>query len=123
MANYDVWIGFKKTPEGLEAFLAEQGYDREPIEREDAGIEDYVHSEGSPSLMYCSRVLDIKEGEIPDWSKSGHTIVSELYIEAIHDMPGAVDEALRISEEIVKKFDGILYDADLNDFCGKEDLE
>lgn len=119
----DIIIGFERKPEGLEAFLKEQGYDAVPNEEKDDVSETYVHREREwPEVIYSPQISEeseLEEDICPDWRKSRYNVVSEL---GITYPVFYYDEAERLSEEIVKGFDGILYDTDLDEFFTKEDF-
>lgn len=118
-----MFIGFEKTPEGLEAFLEERGYKKENFQEGNSSIENYVNKKyGSPNITFYPQSLSGDEDEIPDWTKYKHEILSELYIEAEHYPLEVIDEAERLSKEIINRFDGVLYDAELDEFFERGQL-
>ena len=106
---------------GLEAFMQEQGYT--PIEREKDGSLVFERNDRSwPQVFYFPTLPSVEDpDEVPCWSESGYSVVAEMNINYTTELD-VIDEAQRLSEEIVKGLDGILYDSDLDMFFPKESL-
>lgn len=120
MESYEYFVGFEREPKDLDTFLENQGYDL-TTNGQDNSVRNYEHREGGlVDLFYFPNVIKVKEGEVPDWSKSGYNITSELMISA--EEFDAVDEAQRLTNETVRKYDGIFYDSNLEDFFQSDDL-
>jgi len=116
----DLYIGFEKEPEGLADFLFKEGYTQ--FDRHTEGCVVYSREDDHwPQLFYYPLSTKVKEREVPNWEKAGFKVVSELNINFPKEM-NAMDEAERLSEEIVRRLDGILYDDELDEYFTKEDI-
>ncbi len=125
MTEEDIYVGFEKEPADLEGFLEKQGYS--VVSDEDDDILIYEHATlGCPSVFYYSPIVELsdadKENGCLDWGKSGYKVVSELDITFPPDDINATLEAVRLSKEIVRGLDGILYDSHLDEFFRKDGL-
>ncbi|MBI1969062.1 hypothetical protein HYS48_00070 [Candidatus Woesearchaeota archaeon] len=116
----DIDIGFAREPTGLAAFLRQEGYTR--VERQDKGCTVYTQPEDSwPQVLHFHPTIKAAEGEVPNWERSGHTIVSAVNINFPTDS-AAMDEAERLSKKIVQALGGILYDSNLDEYFTREEL-
>ena len=121
MAKSDIFIGFETRPENLEGFLVGQGYELE-TNVSDEMVKAYKHSEkGFPELDYHAHFIQ-DDDEFPDWRNRGYNLASLLAISFPCDDKGATDEALRLSRDVTRKFNGILYDENLDDFFRGNEL-
>lgn len=115
----DTDIGFEKQPKGLDGFLAEKGY--KPVSKKrDCTV---YESKGSClTLYYFPAAIKAKDPEeVPNWKASGFKIVSELNINYPREIE-AMEAAQRLAAEITQSLDGILYDADTDEFLTKDDI-
>ena len=124
MSESDIQIGFDKQPADLEGFLEEQGYF---LDDDDDTLQSYEHSAGrGPTIYYYSGIVKLsdvdEESGCLDWGKSGYKVVSELDITFFPSNSDETDEAVRLSREIVRRLDGILYDSYLDEFFRKDAL-
>ncbi len=120
MGSFDYFVGFEKEPENLDEFLNGCGYDRIPEEIEGTDRNYEPREGGLVELTYFSKSLDVKEGEVPDWKKAGFKVTSELMI-STKDLDVA-EEASRLAREIIRKFNGVLYDSTSGDYLRAENL-
>jgi len=115
----DIDVGFVNKPEGLEKFLAEQGYVY--VSEGKKGVRVYEHDKlGAPTLFYFPQYTP-EENEEPDWSSQGIQSLVNINFSA-RDRSEVHDEAERIAKELVMKADGIMYDENLDDFFTKETM-
>lgn len=121
MTSSDYFIGFEREPEDLDAFLKTQGCVPTPNNSGDS-LKTYESIEGGlVDLFYSPEVIKADKGEVPEWSKSGYNIMSELTISTKEF--SVVNKAQGIAEEIVKKYNGVLCDPTYGDeFMRKDDL-
>jgi len=121
MASFDYFVGFEREPEGLEEFLKEQGYD--PTQNgEDKSVKNFESRDGGlVDIFYLQKVEEAEEGEFPDWKKSGHDVISELFI-STKDFEGA-NKAELIAYETAKKYEGILGDPQCEEYTSGDDIE
>lgn len=119
--TFDIFIGFTQEPKNLEAFMQAQGYTH--VEREkDGGLVFERNDHSWPQAFYFPTLPTVEDPEeVPCWSESGYAVVAEMDINYTTE-PDAIDEAQRLSVEIVKGLDGILYASDLDTFFTKESL-
>jgi len=95
----DIDIGFETKPEGLESFLIGDGYVPDQSASDDE-IKVYDHEENEcPNLYYHP-------------TEGGRNIKALLNINFSRHDPVAIDEAERLSDEVVERFDGVVYDPD-----------
>jgi len=113
MTSYDYFVGFEREPIDLDAFLKNQGYNLD-VDTQDNSTRNYTSRDGLVDLFYFPEVVPVDEGEAPDWSKSRCNVTSDLMI-SIREF-NAIDEAQKIAKETVRKYDGVFYDYDLDDF-------
>ena len=71
--------------------------------------------------MQFHPAIKAAEGDVPNWERSGHTIVSAVNINFPMDS-AAMDEAERLSKNLVRALDGILYDSNLDEYFTREGL-
>ena len=119
MVSWDYFIGFEKKPEGLDSFLKDKGCHPIPNEN-DSSVKNYEYGDGLIDIFYYPKALEVEKGEEPNWSKSGYKVISDLNI--VTKEGDVVDKAEKLSVEIVKKFDGILYNTSLGEFFRKDEL-
>ena len=115
MGSWDYPVGFKAKPKNLEGFLKEQGYQRD---RKNV----FVSTDGQVDVFYHSKatIANKDEEEVPDWSESGHKIISDM--EVTTKNPNSWEEAERLVHEIVKRYDAVSYEIGLGYFFGKKDI-
>jgi len=126
MVSWDYFVGFEREipRKDLEAFLDRERYDL--IEDDicpDNDSEDinYESREGGLVEIYVfTKPLKVKEGEVPDWKKSGLEIKSDIMV-STKDV-SAIDEAERITKELIKRYDGVFYDTNMDEFFRKDEL-
>jgi hypothetical protein len=106
----DIDVYFIEKPEGLKAFLEEQGYEFDS-EASDDRVKSYDHKNGWPVLYF---EVDNKE-KIPMFK-------SLLNINYHADDFPAVDEAHRLADEITRRYGAYQYDENLDEFFGKDDI-
>lgn len=110
--THDIDIGFKEKPESLEEFLIKEGYSE--IDRTSKECTVYARGENDwPQIFYYPATIKVKEGEKPNWQESGHNIISEVNINYVLDV---WDEAERMSDAIMKKFNAVLYDSNSDEY-------
>lgn len=120
MTSWDYFVGFEREPRDLDNFLEAHGYNR-VLNKEDNSVKNYYSRKGGLiDLFYSSKLSNVNKDEVPDWSKSGSKIISELMISTKEF--NEVDEVLRMVKEATIKYNGIFYDYDLDDFFRGEDL-
>jgi hypothetical protein len=120
MTSWDYYVGFVKEPKNLDGFLNKQGYERNHNEKDDS-YKNYESKEGGlVDLFYSFKATEVKEGEVPDWKRSGYKVVSELMISTKDS--DCAEEALKLAEATVKKYKSILYDSLAEEYFRKEEL-
>lgn len=105
----DIFIGFKKEPQGLEELLNREGY----TQKEKVG-EFTVYTrenEAWPQLFVCNPNLVPQREKY--WRVIGFNIVLELAIN-YHQVDGIYIEVQRLSQKIISELNGIAYDKNLN---------
>lgn len=107
MTSWDYYVGFGKRPINLDRFLDRQGYGRVPNEGNSG--RNYESREGGLIELFSYKATEVKEGEVPDWRRSGFKVTSELMISTKDE--SAAEEALRLAEATVKAFNAVLYDS------------
>ena len=119
MTSWDYFVGFVRLPEDLDSFLAGEGYDN--VSSDDLPDTDYESREGGlVEISFFPEVAKVKPGEIPDWSKSGLDIACDLMVSTKDSE--AVERALGLAETIVKRYDAVFYDLDLDEFFRKNEI-
>src|SRR3989344_123432 len=120
MASADIFIGFEEKPKGLEEFLREKRYVKAEIKQKG----DVVYEKGDadwPTLFYYDSLREEKEDEIPNWKSAGFNVTSELFIDYTLSSK-CIDRAEGLSREIVRRFNGILYDPNLDEYLRRSDV-
>jgi len=120
MTSWDYYVGFEREPVGLKDFLKDQGYDPHS-DVQDGDVNGFESREGGlVDIFYSPKLVKVEEGEVPDWSKSGRNVTSDLLISTKDS--NEIDEAQRLTDDIVREYDGISYDIDLDDFFESHQL-
>ncbi len=119
MASWDYFVGFEKKPRDLDGFLDRQGYDRVPSEG-NSSDRNFESREGGLVELFFYKATEVKEGEVPDWKRSGFNVTSELMISTKDG--GVAEEALRLASETVRKYNGVLYDSTSDEYFRREEL-
>lgn len=103
----DTFVGFRKEPIGLEAFLIEQGY---VVVEKRKGVAVLFERKDTiwPQIFYSPQVIPAEDkDECPNWKKSRVKIVSEVDINYHLDFE-FIEEAERLSKELTKRYNGVL---------------
>lgn len=112
-------LGFRKKPRDLDVFLLGQGYFPSAISSE---IKFYDYKTNIwPNITYISDYIQGQD-DFPDWSEFGRKISSLLEIEAPFNDSEAISESHRLSRQIVRHFNAILYDPFQTRFLTKADI-
>jgi len=130
MVTIDRLIGFEAEPTGLEEYLTSEGFTiREKIDdfinyfRENAPPEE---NDIWPEVMY----VPVKKGngtpvvitEEP-WGNSKFNIIAEVNVNYdSHSGPEMTEEADRLADEITRRFNGVKYESELEQYYTKDDL-
>ncbi len=114
----DLFIGFEQEPTGLEDFMKQQGYTS--IEKKKDGSGDYLIFERTdnpwPCMFYSPHVQKTEDSEdVPNWRRAGFSVVSEANV---NFNPENFEEADRLTQSLVNKFNGVLYDPDTDEYNG-----
>ena len=123
MTSWDYFVGFEREPVDLDAFLEGQGYDKIPNEgnNPNRSHRNFESREGGLiEITFFSTAPKVKKGEVPDWRRRGFNVTSELMIYTKDD--DAADDALRLAEATVKKYNGVLYDSTSDEYFRSEEL-
>jgi hypothetical protein len=91
--TYDMFVYFYERPEGLEGFLEEQGYEPDPDSSNERIIVYDNLENGWPRLFYE-----------PVYDKGGKDAKSLLDINFHDDDLDATKEAIRLGDELVKRY-------------------
>ena len=144
----DIDIGFKEEPKDLEGFLNKEGYTLDNEQTEEDCIFYYNKKDDWPRLFYFPHTIEVEEeGEVPDWENSGFKVGSELNINYhFGDNPvskagrlirkiakilnvnyhfretSPAFEAERLTKEIARKFDVVVYDPNNDEYFPGEEL-
>ena len=117
--THEFFVGFRTQPFGIEKFLEKEGYVPNETVKDPLGAKIFQREDEIwPQTFYYKDVDNLKRAD-PIWEKLPHRIVSELDINYPSEQNS---EAERLMERIVRSFDGILYDADANEFYTKDEL-
>jgi len=114
------YVGFDSDPIALDHFLDSQGFQSTPNKRDILYRKFTSPEQGSIDLFYFTKSGDAEEGDVPDWRRTGLRITSELMI-AIKESDVA-DDALKLGSEVVKRFEGILYDPSIDKFLRTQNI-
>lgn len=106
----DIFIGFRRNPENLEAVLRREGY----TQKEKVGeFTVYTREKDSwPQLFICNPNLIKPRAKY--WDVLGINVVLELVIN-YSPVDGSSNEVQRLSKIIIKELKGIAYDKNLNE--------
>jgi len=116
----DLFVGFEEKPVGLKKFLQREGYAH--VERPELGCVLYTRKNNPwPQVFYDEHLTQPQDDEVPNWHRAGFTVIAEVNINYPIDYE-IIDEAERLSEALTKKFNGILYDPNLDDYFRASDL-
>lgn len=110
----DIFIGFKERPNDLENFLEGEGYTE--IEKERRLTTFLRKDDISTTVTYYPEAEVVEEGEVPDWSKSGYKILSEVNINFPYTPYSDVEEAHRIADKIIDQYKAIRCDQNFEEF-------
>ena len=115
----DLYVGFRETPKGIERFLEEEGYVESKDSPDSEGVRIYTPKNNDwPQLFYIPSIRD-DERRDSVWEGYPVKISSEININYSYRDQQASDEAERISQSLVDKFDAICYDPILEEFLIK----
>lgn len=110
----DIFIGFREKPNDLENFLKGEGYTE--IQKERKSTTFSRANDISTTVTYYPEAEVVEEDEVPDWSKSGHKILSEVNINFPYSPYSDVEEAHRIADKIIDQYKAIRYDQNFDEF-------
>ena len=120
MTSWDYFIGFEREPTDLDEFLDKKGYDK-TSENPQTHDKDYEPRRGGlVDIMFFSKPTPVKEGEVPDWKKSGVQVTSDMMI-TTKDAK-LVTKVESLVTAIVKKYDAVFYDLNLDEFFRKNQI-
>jgi len=120
MTSWDHYIGFEREPIDLDEFLNSCGYDK-TSKNNDTNKKDYGYrGRRLIDICYSFKPVDTEGKNFPDWKNAGIPIISELLITTKD--PSAIGRASRLSKAIVRKYNAVLYDTNLNDFLRQGQL-
>ena len=114
----DLFVGFEQEPTGLEEFMQQQGYTSLQRKKDDSG--DHLIFERTdnpwPCVFYSPHIQKADDPEdVPNWYRAGFSVVSEANVN-FH--PEHFEEADRLTQLLVNKFTGILYDPGTDEYNG-----
>jgi hypothetical protein len=121
MASIDYDVGFMNPPEGFKAFLEEIGYKRDEQQLHPDTIH-YIHAEHDyPWLYYTPQYRrDPKDQDEIPWLENGHRIIAKLNIYSKDLDQWELPE--QTAKALVKRFDAVMYDYNLEEFFKKEEI-
>ena len=125
--TFDIDVGFRTRPQGLDDFLRSQSYRRSSGTGRETEDSDYEHLEGWPCLYYTADF--VQSPEEFDWeSQVPGGIVAHLNINFPMSVPmdkdrkpiaGKIpfdDEAKRLATLLINRFNAAAYDPASEDF-------
>lgn len=115
----DILIGFQEEPIDLEGFMRQQSYSL--VQKHENGFDFEREDSAWPKVSYYDSVVE-PDLEEDVWGRSGFKITSELEINYPIGSANLWEEANRLSKEIVKKFNAVLYDSGLEDYFTRKDF-
>ncbi len=119
----DIDVGFEKQPRGLESFLKNEKYFPERVRGLGPNCTFYTRECNTwPKVFFYKKPVKVEEGDAPNWGEAGFHVVAEVNINYPAHDDNAIDEAERLSRKLIKRFNGILYDPDLDSYFRKDDL-
>src|SRR3989344_2281124 len=119
MVSWDYYVGFEREPEGLEAFLKSKGYQFFPVKR-DTSIKSYESEDETIDVTFFPFRIGVRNAGHPDWTESGLDIKSELMVSTKGSV--AQEGAERLSEEIARRYNAIIFDPQGDEYLRSEDL-
>jgi hypothetical protein len=121
MIMWDYFVGFAREPEGLEEFLDKQGYDRISVEEGGSSDGSYESRKGNlVNIFYFPKLPELGGDEVPDWKGNGHNVVCELMVST--EDPCAIQKSENMARRLVKKYGGVLYDIQFEEFLTKKQI-
>ena len=125
MVSWDYFVGFVSEPVKLESFLESLGYEKFIFKKNPQTI-NYQSSEGGLIDIFYFNNEEInpdeeeEEDRVPNWNNLGYNVTSEIMISTKES--NEVENASSLADKLVKEYDGILYDTDLDMYFTKEDI-
>lgn len=121
----EMFVGFERelTRVDLEELLVKEGYVLSRDQGEDKLVRGYEHAINSwPRLTYWNSEPN-EEDSVPNWGKAGYKVISTMDFEWPAGEVEDMEEAERLAYILVRRFDGIQYDLDVDMFITKKDLK